>query len=373
MAARAKPLSSLRGAGRMAAWRAHAYGSRERPGRTAAGGRARAAAARARRRAGACRHRLHQPARRGYGSRLLNVLRGLEGAEGVEFPLVGGRDFVGTVARCGPAARVREGQRVWGVVPPHRPGSHADYVLVRDRWVGEAPEALDDASAGGALYAALTASAALRVAGLRGGARGARVLLLGLGGVGHAALQLLVADGARVTVGCAGEQGAHALALGAAAALDRHAPDYDAQLEDGGPYDVILDCAGLGGAEAGARRWQFARYVTLTTPLLRETDERGVVAGTAVATATLLAHSAAAARVSRAASTGVCPPHVRWAYFTPSEDEIEALRKLAEKGKFAVQVERVFPWWEARAALQRAAAGSARGKLLLDFTAQPHD
>lgn len=71
----------------------------------------------------------------GYGSRLLNVLRGLEGAEGVEFPLVGGRDFVGTVARCGPAARVREGQRVWGVVPPHRPGSHADYVLVRDRWV----------------------------------------------------------------------------------------------------------------------------------------------------------------------------------------------------------------------------------------------
>lgn len=38
-----------------------------------------------------------------------------------------------------------------------------------------------------------------------------------------------------MTVGCAGEQGAHALALGAAAALDRHAPDYDAQLEDGGP------------------------------------------------------------------------------------------------------------------------------------------
>lgn len=58
---------------------------------------------------------------------------------------------------------------------------------------------MDDASAGGALYAALTASAALRVAGLRGGARGARVLLLGLGGVGHAALQLLVADGARVS------------------------------------------------------------------------------------------------------------------------------------------------------------------------------
>lgn len=63
---------------------------------------------------------------------------------------------------------------------------------------GPAPSTLEDHAAGGALYAALTACAALRAAGLApGGAapcRGAHphVLLLGLGGVGQAALQLLV-------------------------------------------------------------------------------------------------------------------------------------------------------------------------------------
>lgn len=65
---------------------------------------------------------------------------------------------------------------------------------------GLAPRALDDMSAGGALYSALTACAALRAAGVPPGGRvrRARVLLLGLGGVGQAALQLLVHSGAEV-------------------------------------------------------------------------------------------------------------------------------------------------------------------------------
>lgn len=71
----------------------------------------------------------------GYGARALNVLRALEGAEGVEFPLVPGRDFVGVVESAGVAARLRPGERVWGVLPPHRQGSHAEFVVVKDEWV----------------------------------------------------------------------------------------------------------------------------------------------------------------------------------------------------------------------------------------------
>lgn len=107
---------------------------------------------------------------------------------------------------------------------------------------GPAPAALEDMAAGGALYAALTASAALRAAGLAarpGAAPGwgpaARVLLLGLGGVGQAALQLLAQSGAHVTVGCAADLHERAARLGAAAALDRHAADYDATVEAAGP------------------------------------------------------------------------------------------------------------------------------------------
>ncbi|RVE51366.1 hypothetical protein evm_003921 [Chilo suppressalis] len=162
------------GAGRMWAWRAHAYG----PG----GGELRLEAARMpvlrapdhlliRVRATSI-NPLDVAMLDGYGSRVLNTLRRLEGDEGVEFPLVCGRDFVGDVYRAGPAARLRPAHRVWGVLPPHHPGAHAQYVLVKDAWAGEAPESLDDAQAGGALYAALSACAVLRAAGLRDWAGG---------------------------------------------------------------------------------------------------------------------------------------------------------------------------------------------------------
>ncbi|XP_053606939.1 reticulon-4-interacting protein 1, mitochondrial isoform X1 [Plodia interpunctella] len=375
----AEAVCAVRGLGRMAAWRAHAYAAPQELRLDAA----RVPPLRA---PSDVRVRVHQTSLNpldvamtgGYGSRVLNTLRALEGGEGVEFPLVPGRDFVGEVAEAGPGARLRPGSRVWGVVPPHRPGAHADYVVLDQRWVGPAPAALG-AAAGGALFAALSASAALRAAGVWGAAgRGARVLLLGLGGVGHAALQLLTYHGAQVVVGSAGEQSETARALGAVAALDRHAADYPQALELAGPYDAIIDCAGLGGDEAGARRWRFKRFVTLTTPLLRETDARGLVAGGVVAAAQLAAQCLSAASGawsgagsgawSGAGSAPACPPHVRWAYFVPRADDIELLRRLAERGEFTVAVERVFPWRAARAAYERAARGRARGKLLLDFT-----
>ncbi|XP_039755671.1 reticulon-4-interacting protein 1, mitochondrial [Pararge aegeria] len=302
----------------------------------------------------------------GYGARVLGAWRAADGAADA-LPLVAGRDFSGTVARAGPAARLRRGAAVWGVVPPHRAGAHAQYVLVKDRWAGPAPRALPPLQAGGAPFAALSACALLRAAGLApggAGARGARVLLLGLGGAGQAALQLLAAAGARVLAGCARELRPLALRLGAAQALDREAADYDAALEDCGPYDAILDCAGLGGAEAGARRWRFGRYATLSGPLLRRTDGAGLLAGALGAGADLLAHNVAA----RAP--------VRWAYFAPAPRDLELLRRRAERGQFSVRVERVFGWWEADRAYEQLARGHARGKLLLDFEAArpaPHD
>ncbi|KAJ8716378.1 hypothetical protein PYW08_013663 [Mythimna loreyi] len=362
------------GAGRMCAWRLHAYGAlpelRLEEARVPPLRAPRDVLVRVR---AASLNPIDVAMIGGYGARALNVLRSLEGAEGVEFPLVPGRDFVGVVERAGAAARLRPGERVWGVVPPHRQGSHADFVVVKDEWAGPAPAALDDAAAGGALYAALTASAALRAAGLAGGARGARVLLLGLGGVGQAALQLLAHRGAHVTVGCAAELRDLAARLGAVSALDRHAADYDAALQAAGPYDVVLDCAGLGGDAAAAGRWQFSRYVTLTTPLLRDMEARGVALGALCAAASLLAQGARAARAAAGpgGSSSALPPHVRWAFFAPSASDIEQLRRLAERGQFGVCVEDVFPWWRARDAYERAARGGARGKLLLDFTAAP--
>lgn len=134
---------------------------------------------------------------------------------------------------------------------------------------------------------------------------------------------------------------------------------------------MVLDCAGLGGDAAAAGRWQFSRYVTLTTPLLRDMDARGVALGALCAGASLLAQGVRAARAARGAGGSALPPHVRWAFFSPSAPDIEQLRRLAERGQFGVRVEQVFPWWRALEAYGRGARGGARGKLLLDFTAAP--
>ncbi|XP_050549337.1 LOW QUALITY PROTEIN: reticulon-4-interacting protein 1, mitochondrial-like [Spodoptera frugiperda] len=377
-------LSAGPGAARMRAWRLHAYGA-ARDLRLEA---ARVPALRApgdvlvRVRA-ASLNPIDVAMLAGYGARALNALRALEGAaDGVEFPLVPGRDFVGHVVRAGPDSRLRPGQRVWGVLPPHRQGCHADFVVVKDEWAGPAPAALSDAEAAGALYAALTACAALRAAGLGAGAAGGgapgaagrapRVLLLGLGGVGQAALQLLAARGAHVLVGAAADLAPLAARLGAAGLLDRHAADYERRLQEAGPYDAVLDCAGLGGEEATARGWQFSRYVTLTSPLLRSMEARGVAAGAVCAAATLAAQNARAAAGARGAGprAGPLPPQVRWAFFSPSATDIEQLRRLAERGQFGVCVEQVFPWWSGAEAYERAQRGAARGKLVLDFTAE---
>lgn len=97
-------------------------------------------------------------------------------------------------------------------------------------------------------------------------------------------------------------------------------------------YEAIIDCAGVGGAAAGARRWRYARYVTLTTPLLRETDARGVCAGGAAAALELVAQWAGAVR----GAAGPERPQVRWAYFMPCAGDIELVRRLAERGQVSV-------------------------------------
>lgn len=70
----------------------------------------------------------------GYGSTLLNMLRC---NTNIEFPLTLGRDFSGVVKRRGMSVReeIQIGDEVWGVVPLHRSGCHAEYVSVDEHCV----------------------------------------------------------------------------------------------------------------------------------------------------------------------------------------------------------------------------------------------
>lgn len=66
----------------------------------------------------------------GYGQRVLNSLRHLNRIK--EFPLILGREFSGIVKAKGKSVRknIQVGDKVFGIVPTHQPGSLAEYVVV---------------------------------------------------------------------------------------------------------------------------------------------------------------------------------------------------------------------------------------------------
>ncbi|KAG7296328.1 hypothetical protein JYU34_021466, partial [Plutella xylostella] len=323
-------------AGRMLAWRVHAYGGvdelRLEPARKPA---LRAPSDVLVQVHSSSLNPLDTAMIEGYGRTALGAWRKLEGLPEDALPLTVGRDFTGEVVRAGPDAKYRPGDQVWGVVPPHRTGAHAEFVVVDHGLLGPLPSTMSDITSGGggALYCGLTALSALRTGGVEAaGGAGARVLLLGLGGVGQAALQLLRHAGAQVTVGCSSECREVARALGASAVLDRNAEDYSRLLEDHGPYDVTFDCAGLGNTILPSLVSLSRRVVSLSSPVLRETDARGLCLGAAAAAAKLVEDNVTVLGRTGLAGAPRAPP-VRWAFFTPSADGILLLGKLAEKKK----------------------------------------
>jgi hypothetical protein len=78
----------------------------------------------------------------GYGSVFLNKARQVEAcsfSEVVEFPLVLGRDFSGRVVAkgLGVGHDINIGDEVWGALPPHQQGCHAQFVRVNKTLVSE--------------------------------------------------------------------------------------------------------------------------------------------------------------------------------------------------------------------------------------------
>lgn len=133
----------------------------------------------------------------GYGQTVLNSLRHLNRIK--EFPLILGREFSGIVKAKGKSVRknIQVGDKVFGIVPTHQPGSLAEYVVVDQNTVRHKencdrikfnrsvirtilnlqivrkPDNIDDVGAAGIMFAGLTAWSSLYLSGLAGGFRGA--------------------------------------------------------------------------------------------------------------------------------------------------------------------------------------------------------
>jgi NADPH:quinone reductase-like Zn-dependent oxidoreductase len=149
-----------------------------------------------------------------------------------QFPVILGWDVAGVVEQVGPAVTwFRPGDQVYGYMRRHhlQYGTYAEYATAPEGFFAHMPPELSFQEAAALPTAVLTAHQSLEALGLRGG----ETLFVGggAGGVGHLAIQLAVARGARV-VATASEGNHDFLRELGAEPLDYHAADLPARVRD---------------------------------------------------------------------------------------------------------------------------------------------
>ena len=169
-------------------------------------------------------------------------------ADLVQLPTITGHDVSGVVEKVGPGVTSFEpGDEVW-YTPQifDGPGSYAEYHVASESIVGKKPASLSHLEAatltlvGGTAWEALVVRAGLRV--------GESILVHGgAGGVGHVAIQLAKAIGARVFTTVREENFEFARSMGADVLIDYTMEDYvEAVLRETGGrgVDVVFDTIG---------------------------------------------------------------------------------------------------------------------------------
>jgi NADPH:quinone reductase-like Zn-dependent oxidoreductase len=265
----------------------------------------------------------------------------LEDAFPYRFPIVPGWECAGKIAGLGPGVETfRRGDNVWAYArkPELHHGTYGEMITLPESAVAAVPKRLLFEEAAGVPLCGLTSWQALRVQG--DVVEGAVVLVhAASGGVGHLAVQLARAAGARV-VGTAGPRNREfVLGLGAEEIVDHTRDDLVStvrRLYPGG-VDVVLDTI---GGQTQARSLEVLR--------------RG---GRLVS----IIHSPDAALCER---HGIRPDYV---FCQPSGDQLRGLASLVEKGRLRPHVSKIYPLAEAAEALRVSQAGHVRGKLVLNL------
>ena len=261
----------------------------------------------------------------------------LAGAFPHHFPVILGWDAAGVVEQVGPAVTwFRPGDAVYGYCRRHELeyGTYAEFTTVPEGFLAHLPEGLSFEEAAALPLASLTAHQSLERLGLRGG----ETLFVtgGAGGVGHFAIQLAHARGARVIA--SGSPGSHDFirSLGAEP-VDYH-EDVPAQVralnQDGGA-DAAFDLFGGEAQEqAFAALRQGGRLVSIASPPdKREHCETGYI------------------------------------FVRPSGYDLgEHITPLVQEGGLRPHISGTFALADAAAAHEKLEKGHVRGKLVLTIS-----
>ncbi|MFR9796770.1 NADP-dependent oxidoreductase [Streptomyces sp. MS06] len=268
-----------------------------------------------------------------------------------EYPLLGeppfgvGWDLSGVVEEAGPGARYAVGEEVYGMpFFPRAATAYAEYVAAPSRQLARKPASLDHVHAAALPLASLTAWQGLvDIARVKAGDR---VLIhRAAGGVGHLAVQIAKAHGARVTALASPSRHAFLRGLGADELIDYRTVDFTDAVRD---MDIVFD-----STEQGERSLGVLRPGGVLISILEDGDALRAAAekrGVRFAVISVEPDYASLERIAELADTGAVRPYVEASY--PLADAAEAhiaLETGRVQGKLVLTVG------------PRSAAGGAHG------------
>lgn len=255
----------------------------------------------------------------------------LKGAFPTSLPLVPGWDAAGVVAAVGPAVRgYAKGDEVLGYVRKDvvSDGTYAEQVSASARHLAHKPAGVSFEVAAALPLAGLTALQSLDAVGVK---EGETVLVhAAAGGVGHLAVQIAVARGARV--------------IGTASA---------------GNHEYLRSI----GAEP-------VEYGDGLVAAVRSLAPDGVDAAMDYVGGAAITASVELAKDAGRTTSNVDPKAVReagglYCFVQPDTDGLTALVAMVEAGTLVVEVARTYPLEQAADAHREQEAGHVRGKLVL--------
>ena len=253
-------------------------------------------------------------------------------------PRTMGSDFAGVVTNVGNGVdSVRPGDRVWGFVDPFAcaRGTFADFCAVPVKSVFALPAEIDfrDAAA-----LACVGATAVTLCDLAQVSSGSQVLVNGAsGGVGHVAVQLAKARGARVTATASGPRREFVASLGADDFID-----YGRTPVETWPagFDAVLDCV----------------------PSLPRRTHRALLGSGGHYASTL---PGAATFMLDPITNRVGPIRRHGVMLTPSAAAMDELLGYVRKGRLRCHVEAEYPLARATEAVERSRSGRVQGKLVI--------
>ena len=252
------------------------------------------------------------------------------------FPVIIGWDLAGVVEKVGPAVTwFKPGDRVYGYIRRHhlQYGTYAEYATAPEGFFAHMPPELSFEEAAALPLTSLAAHQALEALGLRAG----ETLFLsgGAGGVGHVAIQLAVARGARVVATASERNHGFVRELGAE----------PLEYADDGVAGRVHDLLDDSGADAA---------LELFGGDVREQAFAALRQG------------------GRLASVAQPPPEARqghevtYIFVRPSGFDLgEHITPLVAEGSLRPIIEEAFPLERAADAHERIEEGHVRGKLVL--------